>query len=87
MSELPTQRQAEVLQTIVAFQRDRGYSPTTRDLCLILGIRSTNGVADHLKALERKGYVIRSPMRARTLIPSAVGWKFIASMGSMEVAS
>src|SRR5690606_20372275 len=31
--------------------------------------RSTNGVNDHLKALERKGYLVREELKSRALRP------------------
>ncbi|KIG16189.1 SOS-response repressor and protease LexA [Enhygromyxa salina] len=34
-----------------------------------MGIRSTNGVNDHLKALERKGYLVREELKSRALRP------------------
>jgi repressor LexA len=34
-----------------------------------MGIRSTNGVNDHLRALERKGYLTREDMKSRALRP------------------
>ena len=37
----------------------RGYPPTLREIGEHMGIRSTNGVNDHLKALEKKGYLER----------------------------
>ena len=37
----------------------------------ILGIKSTNGVADHLKALKRKGYLEQQDMKSRTLRPTS----------------
>lgn len=33
--------------------------PTMREIGKVMCIRSTNGVADHLRALERKGYIRR----------------------------
>ena len=36
---------------------DRGYPPTLREIGAHMGIKSTNGVNDHLRALERKGYL------------------------------
>lgn len=36
-----------------------------------MGIRSTNGVNDHLRALERKGYLTREDMKSRALRPVA----------------
>ena len=37
-----------------------------------MGIRSTNGVNDHLRALERKGYLRREDMKSRALRPCDV---------------
>jgi repressor LexA len=34
-----------------------------------MGIRSTNGVNDHLKALEKKGYLAREDLKSRALRP------------------
>src|SRR5678809_709227 len=49
---------------------DRGYPPTLREIGARMGIRSTNGVNDHLRALERKGYLTREDMKSRTLRPT-----------------
>jgi repressor LexA len=38
-----------------------------------MGIRSTNGVNDHLRALERKGYLTREDMKSRALRPLPFG--------------
>jgi repressor LexA len=48
---------------------DRGYPPTLREIGTQMGIRSTNGVNDHLRALERKGYLTREDMKSRALRP------------------
>jgi repressor LexA len=48
---------------------DRGYPPTLREIGAQMGIRSTNGVNDHLRALERKGYLTREDMKSRALRP------------------
>jgi len=47
----------------------RGYPPTLREIGAHMGIRSTNGVNDHLRALERKGYLTREDMKSRALRP------------------
>jgi len=54
-----TERQAEVLTEIITYINEHGYPPTLRWLGKWLGIASTNGVNDHLRALERKGYICR----------------------------
>jgi len=46
-----------------------GYPPTIRELGDALGISSTNGVNDHLKALEKKGYLSRESSKSRTMQP------------------
>ncbi|MDD9944949.1 MAG: transcriptional repressor LexA [Myxococcales bacterium] len=65
-----TQRQEMVLQFIQASIMERGYPPTLREIGNHMGIRSTNGVNDHLRALERKGYLTREDMKSRALRPT-----------------
>lgn len=65
-----TERQREVLDFIQAkIQRD-GYPPTIREIGDQLGIRSTNGVNDHLKALAKKGYLLRTEAKSRACVPT-----------------
>jgi repressor LexA len=45
----------------------RGYPPTLREIGERLGIRSTNGVNDHLVALAKKGYLERQDLKSRAL--------------------
>ena len=66
-----TDRQLEVLRFIAREIEERGYPPTIREIGEALDIRSTNGVNDHLKALERKGFLTRDPVKSRALIPTA----------------
>ena len=64
-----TKRQQEVLDYIRTCIADHGYPPTLRELGSQLGISSTNGVNDHLKALEKKGYLSRDEAKSRALVP------------------
>ncbi len=64
-----TARQDQVLCFIRQSIVDRGYPPTLREIGAHMGIRSTNGVNDHLRALERKGYLTREDMKSRALRP------------------
>jgi repressor LexA len=64
-----TDRQREVYEFIEDRIRAWGYPPTIREIGEHLGIRSTNGVADHLKALKRKGYLNHGEGKSRTLTP------------------
>lgn len=50
-------RQQDVLELIRRTVEERGFPPTYREIGDALGISSTNGVADHVKALVKKGYL------------------------------
>ena len=62
-------RQQQVLDFIAHSIHEKGIPPSLREIGDALGIRSTNGVADHIKALVKKGYLERvdSGGRARAL--------------------
>jgi len=62
-----TKRQLQTLDFIRHSITQRGYPPTLREIGEHMGIRSTNGVNDHLRALERKGYLRREDMKSRAL--------------------
>lgn len=63
-----TARQREVLRFILASQRERGVSPALREICACIGASSTNSASDHLRALERKGYITRHDAMARGIV-------------------
>lgn len=69
MEEL-TERQNQILSFIVKESEMRGFPPTIREIGEEMGISSTNGVNDHLKALERKGYLTRGEQQSRSLVPT-----------------
>ncbi len=62
-----TPRQQAILDFVHRESLERGYPPTIREIGRAFGIRSTNGVNDHLKALERKGYLHRGDKKSRAL--------------------
>lgn len=64
-----TDRQRQILDVIRGWIDEHGYPPSMREIGQAVGIRSTNGVSDHLKALERKGYLVRTDFKSRALIP------------------
>jgi repressor LexA len=72
MESLPelTARQRQVFEFIENKIQEWGYPPTIREIGEHLGIKSTNGVADHLKALKRKGYLQQRGHKSRTLSPT-----------------
>jgi len=52
-----TARQAEILDLIRDFIEVEGCPPTRAEIAETLGFRSANAAEDHLRALERKGYI------------------------------
>jgi repressor LexA len=78
-----TARQQMVLDFIRQSISDRGYPPTLREIGARMGIRSTNGVNDHLRALERKGYLTREDMKSRALRPTGLG-NGVAANGEVD---
>jgi len=62
-----TARQREVLDFIAHFQEARGYPPTVREVAGHFGFRSPRAAHDHMKALERKGFLRSEAGRPRAL--------------------
>ncbi len=62
-----TSRQLACMAVILHYQATRGYSPTLREIGRAMNIRSTNGVNDHVAALERRQCVKRDHLVARSL--------------------
>jgi repressor LexA len=60
-----TKRQAEILGFITNHIETEGDAPTVREIAEQFEIKSTNAIVDHLKALERKGAIIRDARSAR----------------------
>jgi repressor LexA len=62
-----TDRQRKVLEGVYRIAQEKGYPPTVREIGEKLGLRSSCTVQRHLEALERKGYIRRSPTKARSI--------------------
>ena len=71
MPDRLTQRQRDILDFISTSIDRRGYPPTLREIGEHFGIRSTNGVSDHLKALEKKGFLAREDLKSRAMRPTS----------------
>ena len=52
-----TDRQNEVLQFIKQEVKGKGIAPTRADIATHFGFKSKNAATDHIKALQRKGYI------------------------------
>jgi repressor LexA len=68
-----TARQADLLRYLKEFIQANGYAPSVREICSAMGVKSTNGVIEHLKELQRKGRIWRAPGRGRALRIVEVG--------------
>ncbi|MDH4566145.1 GntR family transcriptional regulator [Pseudomonas sp. BN414] len=66
----PSPKQAETLQHIRSYIKEKGYSPTVAELANLAEV-NTNAVQDRLNALERKGLITRAPGTVRTIRPAS----------------
>lgn len=66
-----TPRQRQVLDFITDHICEHGFAPSIREICTAMGIKSTNGVSEHIETLCRKGYLLRDAQRnlARAIRP------------------
>ena len=62
-----TRRQWQVLEFIVGFIRERGYSPSYEEICEGLGVSSLATVHKHVSTLEQKGFLVRGPHQSRSI--------------------
>lgn len=71
MADKLTKRQQAVMDSIEKCIREKGYGPTVREICTDLGLSSPSTVHVHLKTLEQKGYIVRDPLKSRSIsLPS-----------------
>ncbi len=66
-----TPRQKEIYDFLLKTIREKGYAPSIPEIGTRFKIASTNGVSDHLKALEKKGYIHRVGKRAIEVLSAA----------------
>lgn len=79
-----TERQRICLAFIHESVVARGYAPTLREIVDRMAIRSTNGVNDHLRSLERKGFITRGEMLSRALVLTRAGYEILGVMSARE---
>ncbi len=60
MGGILTKKQEKVLRIIRQYYLENGYAPSLGELQEFLGISTKRGVVNHLIALEKKGYIIRT---------------------------
>lgn len=57
--EILTPRQAQVYECIICYQNEKGYAPTVRELCKMVGVSSTSTISLHLSKIEEMGLIKR----------------------------
>ncbi len=62
-----TQREREIYDFILNAIRNEGYSPSVRDICSALNMKSTSTVHTYLERLESKGMIQKESGKSRTL--------------------
>lgn len=65
MANKLTSRQSEILTLIEQAIDETGFPPTRAEIAQTLGFKSANAAEDHLRALERKGYISLAPGASR----------------------
>ena len=64
------EREKRILEYITQHTKERGYPPTTRDVCAALGIKSTSTVHKAMEVLREAGYIKQESGRHRYGIES-----------------
>jgi repressor LexA len=67
MAEVLTPMRREILDYIVACQRERNFPPTIREIGDHVGLKSPATVANHIEVLKNAGYIEKNPQQPRTL--------------------
>lgn len=52
-----THAQERVYEAVRDFRRERGFPPTRAEIASLLGFKSANAAEEHLRALEKKGWI------------------------------
>jgi repressor LexA len=68
MAEGLTKRQQELLDFLKLSQNKNGLMPSTREIQAHFGFASQTAAMSHLRALERKGVIVRLPGKARAVV-------------------
>lgn len=62
-------RQQDILNYMITAIEEKGYSPTVREICTALNIKSTSTVHNDIKMLEAQGLVRKDSSKPRTVYP------------------
>ena len=62
-----SERQKEILAEIIRFKKENGFSPTVRELCKLVGLKSTSSMAAQLSNLRDSGHITWIESMPRTI--------------------
>jgi len=79
-----TTRQKDIYDFLLKTIREKGYAPSIPEIGAKFKIASTNGVSDHLRALEKKGYIRRVGKRAIEVV-SSLGKPVLSSVREIPI--
>ena len=79
-----TKRQKAIYDFLLSTIREKGFAPSIPEIGAKFKIASTNGVSDHLKALEKKGYIRRVGKRAIEVL-SALGEPVLTAVRDIPI--
>jgi len=79
-----TARQKAIYDFLLKTIREKGFAPSIPEIGRQFKIASTNGVSDHLKALEKKGYIRRVGKRAIEVV-NALGKTVLSATRDVPV--
>lgn len=62
-----TEKQRQIYDYIISFQRDHGYPPSVREIGEHVGLKSPSTVHFHLKGLEAAGLITKAEGKTRAI--------------------
>jgi repressor LexA len=81
--ETLTERQRAVLNYIRQHQRETGFPPTSREIQRHFQFQSQTAAMNHLRALEKKGAIKRTPGKARSTVDP--NFRFLTGLRSIPI--
>lgn len=72
-----TNRQRSILECIEQSITERGYPPSVREIGEVVGLTSPSTVHNHLRSLQKMGYLRRDPTK-----PRAIGMRYESGSGA-----
>lgn len=64
----PCPTREKLLQYLILFRKDHGYSPSIREMATAVGVRSTCTISHHLAFLEKNGLITHTEGKWRDVI-------------------